>query len=123
MFKMSGLEDILIEPGSVAANSITGVLSGNMYNSSIGAHKLLFESLGRMRISHFLETVDEPTKSKYEHIIQQRVNMSTLSTYALLPSPLMTICSLTYFYSMKSLAKNRARPNQTTNLRAQIRNL
>ena len=69
MFKMSGLEDILIESGAVAANSITGVLSGHMYNRSIRAHKLLFESLGRMRISHFLETVDEPTKSKYEHII------------------------------------------------------
>ena len=52
-FAMSGLEDILVESGTIAGGSMKGVISGHMYNRSIRAHKLLFEALGRLQLEAF----------------------------------------------------------------------
>lgn len=48
-FRDAGLEDILIESGVVAHNSVGGVISGHHYNRSIRAHKLMAEALQRLR--------------------------------------------------------------------------
>ena len=44
-FADGGLSDILVESGTVALGSLTGVLSGHHYNRAVRAHKLMFESL------------------------------------------------------------------------------
>ena len=56
-YKMSVLEDILIEAEVVATASINSVLSGHMYNHAIRPHKLLYEGLSRMQHEHFLESL------------------------------------------------------------------
>lgn len=51
----AGLEDILIESGIVAQNSINGVTSGHHYNRSIRAHKLMSEALHKLRYKGFVQ--------------------------------------------------------------------
>ncbi|KAG8181583.1 hypothetical protein JTE90_017332 [Oedothorax gibbosus] len=54
-FRDAGFQDILIESGIVAPNSINGVINDNHYNRSIRAHKLLAESLQKFRLQTFIE--------------------------------------------------------------------
>lgn len=66
MFKHAGLEDLLIESGTVAGGSINGVMNGHMYNRSIRSHKILYEALSRMQLDFFLATVDDAVRNDYE---------------------------------------------------------
>ncbi|XP_056105946.1 uncharacterized protein LOC130084505 [Rhinichthys klamathensis goyatoka] len=63
-FGDAGLQDILIESEVVAPGSINGVISGHHYNRSIRAHKLLYESLQRIRLLTFLDSL--PPEERYE---------------------------------------------------------
>lgn len=62
-FSCSGLEDILVESGVVALGSMNTVLNGHMYNRAIMAHKLLYEALGRLQVSEFLDTLDDTVRT------------------------------------------------------------
>lgn len=55
-FEQSGLEDILIESSVIAHGSMKGVMSGHMYNRSVRAHKLLYESLARLQVAEFIDS-------------------------------------------------------------------
>ena len=44
-FRDAGLQDILIESEIVAAESVNGVLTGNHYNTTVRAHKLVAEAM------------------------------------------------------------------------------
>lgn len=68
-FAMSGLEDVLVESGVLAAGSTRGVLTGHMYNRSMRCHKLMFESLARLQFSDFLDNCDESEKSQNIRVI------------------------------------------------------
>ena len=54
-FRNSGLEDILIESGIVAAGSMNSVLRCTSYNKCIRAYKLMYEALRRLQIADFLD--------------------------------------------------------------------
>ena len=54
-FQESDLEDILIEAHIVAPGSINCILSGNHYNRSIRANKMMYEALVRLVWKAFLE--------------------------------------------------------------------
>ncbi|KAJ4940926.1 hypothetical protein JOQ06_027216 [Pogonophryne albipinna] len=56
-FGDAGLQDILIESEVVAPGSINGVLNGHHYNRSMRAHKLLYESLQRIRFITFMDSL------------------------------------------------------------------
>ena len=56
---MSGLEDIFVESNICASGSLSGVLSGRMYNRSVRCHKLLYEALARMQLSEFLSSQEK----------------------------------------------------------------
>lgn len=56
-FGDAGLQDILIESEVVAPGSINGVINGHRYNRSMRAHKLLYESLQRIRFISFLDSL------------------------------------------------------------------
>ena len=56
-FGDAGLQDILIESEVVAPGSINGVINGHHYNRSMRAHKLLYESLQRIRFISFLDSL------------------------------------------------------------------
>lgn len=58
-FECSGFEDILVESQTIAAGSMSGVISGHQYNRSIRAHKLLFEALGRLQVKEFIDSSPE----------------------------------------------------------------
>ena len=58
-FADAGLRDLLVEAGVVAEGSMNGVLNGHHYNRSIRAHKLLYESLQRLRLQTFLDSLQE----------------------------------------------------------------
>ncbi|GBO09249.1 hypothetical protein AVEN_125381-1 [Araneus ventricosus] len=48
-FRDAGLEDIFIESGLVAQNSLNGIMNGHDYNRSIRAHKIMVEALESLR--------------------------------------------------------------------------
>ncbi|CAL1293796.1 unnamed protein product [Larinioides sclopetarius] len=60
-FRDAGLEDIFIESGLVAQNSLNGVMNGNHYNRSIRAHKIMAEALETLRWQSFIEQTDKTT--------------------------------------------------------------
>ena len=65
MFKLSGLEDILIESEVVAQGSMSGVLSGHNYNRAIRAHKIMYEGLYRLLLQSFVESLDEMSAGSF----------------------------------------------------------
>ena len=64
----AGMKDIMIESQIVAEGSINGVVSGHHYNRSIRSHKLLAESLQRLRFRAFLESLSQ-TDERYVHAL------------------------------------------------------
>ncbi|XP_049332864.1 uncharacterized protein LOC111197609 isoform X2 [Astyanax mexicanus] len=70
-FGDAGLVDILIESEIVATGSINGVISGHHYNRSMRAHKLLYESLQRIRFNAFLDSLPPKEKNECMDVINQ----------------------------------------------------
>lgn len=70
-FGDAGLQDILIESEVVAPGSISGVISGHHYNRSMRAHKLLYESLQRIRFLTFLDTLPPEEKNECMDVISE----------------------------------------------------
>lgn len=64
MFKLSGLENILIESGVVAGGSMNCVMNGHMYNQSIRSHKILYEALGQLQLEIFLVNANEKLRNR-----------------------------------------------------------
>ncbi|GBL96155.1 hypothetical protein AVEN_118711-1 [Araneus ventricosus] len=60
-FRDAELEDIFIESGLVAQNSLNGVMNGHHYNRSIRAHKIMAEALESLRWQSFIEQTDKTT--------------------------------------------------------------
>lgn len=67
----AGLQDILIESGIVAQNSINRVINGHHYNRSIRAHKLLAESLQTFRLQTFIQERYLEEYTVVESVMQQ----------------------------------------------------
>lgn len=80
MFKLSGMEDILVEAGVVAEGSVSGVLSGHNYNRAIRAHKILYEALARLQLQCFLETLDELSTEAY-HNVSESIQVSQMRDF------------------------------------------
>lgn len=70
-FGDAGLQDILIESKVVAPGSISGVISGHHYNRSMRAHKLLYESLQRIRFLTFLDYLPPEERNKCMDVIHE----------------------------------------------------
>ena len=70
-FGDAGLQDILIESEVVATGSINGVLNGHHYNRSMRAHKLLYESLQRIRFTTFLDSLPPQERAHYMDVITE----------------------------------------------------
>lgn len=68
-YKLSGMEDILIDANVVAHGSMVGVLSGHNYNRSIRAHKQLFEALSRLQALEFISTLDEESQQQCKDML------------------------------------------------------
>lgn len=91
-FGDAGLQDILIKSEVVAPGSINGVISGHHYNRSIRAHKLMYESLQRIRFLAFLDSLPPQEKNVYVDVISD-------ITYAF---PERTMCANETFDKMCS---------------------
>ena len=48
-FGEAGLADILVESGTVASGSVSGVLSGHHYNRAVRGHKIMYEAIQRQK--------------------------------------------------------------------------
>lgn len=85
-YRMSGLEDILVEAGVVAQGSMNGVLSGHMYNRSLRAHKLMFEALARLQLEDFIDNCAQPNEASVsiEKLYDDYVNSKVLNSSAAL---------------------------------------
>lgn len=70
-FGDAGLQDILIESKVVAPGSINGVISGHHYNRSMRAHKLLYESLQRIRLLTFLDSLTPDERDECMDVINE----------------------------------------------------
>lgn len=70
MFKLSGLEDVIIEAGVIAQGSIAGVISGHNYNRAIRAHKLMYEALSILLLQKFVASMNESTLDAYKHVVE-----------------------------------------------------
>lgn len=70
-FGDAGLQDILIESEVVAPGSINGVISGHHYNRSMRAHKLLYESLQRVRFITFLDSLPPEERDECMDVINE----------------------------------------------------
>lgn len=76
IFKLSGLDDILIEAGVVAQGSIAGMLSGHNYNSSLRAHKITYEALARLQLQQFVNSLDEVKGETYRNVAKSVLQSS-----------------------------------------------
>ena len=56
-FSDAGLRDVVVEAQVIAEGSMNGFISGHHYNRSIWCHKLLSESLHRIRFQRFLDSL------------------------------------------------------------------
>ncbi|XP_034096209.1 uncharacterized protein LOC117562482 [Gymnodraco acuticeps] len=70
-FGDAGLQDILIESEVVAPGSINGVLNGHHYNRSMRAHKLLYESLQRIRFITFMDSLPPQERAACMDVITE----------------------------------------------------
>ena len=55
---------MLIESDLVAAGSMKGVISGKHYNSSVRAHKVMYEALLNLLLKDFLESLPEESQEE-----------------------------------------------------------
>ena len=70
MYRLSGLEDILVEGGVVAQGSIAGVMGGHNYYRSLRAHKIMYEALSILLLQKFIDSLDDLTKDAYYQIVE-----------------------------------------------------
>ena len=67
----TGLSDIFIEAGIVAAGSVSGVVEGRQYNRAMRAHKIVMEAMQRLRMKYFKEWMDENKKDAYQAVADE----------------------------------------------------
>ena len=58
-FGDAGFKDVIIHSGVIEEGSIEGVLTGEMYNRSIYAHKVLYEAIQHLLLTLFFTWLDE----------------------------------------------------------------
>ena len=58
------LQDLFIESGIVSEGSVKCVLTGENYNRSVSCHKILYESLQRLRFQAFLDDLEEEKEGR-----------------------------------------------------------
>ena len=68
-FQDSGLKDLCIESGVIAAGSVSGVLDGKKYNRAVRLHKLLYEALLRLAWKGFLVTKGSNAETEITDLI------------------------------------------------------
>ena len=74
MYKLSGIEDVLVDAEVVAQGSIAGVLNGHNYNRSIRAHKIMYEGLSRLLLKSFVDSLDDLSSQAYKNVAESPVN-------------------------------------------------
>ena len=57
-FENSGLQELIVDSGVIAAGSVAGVLSGTFYNRSARCYKLLAEALCRLMWEDFIASIE-----------------------------------------------------------------
>ena len=67
-FSMSGLEDVIAEPGVVALGSINGVMSGKMYNRAVRVYKIMSEAFQRCRLDSFVESMPGDQRENFTNL-------------------------------------------------------
>ena len=60
VMKCSGFEEILVEPGICASNSIAQVINGKHYNRALRVHKIVLEALERILFHLFEQQQEDP---------------------------------------------------------------
>ena len=60
--KDTGLQDLCVESGVIAEDSVAEVLQGHRYNSGVRLHKLVFEALMRLAWQGFRPWIEENYK-------------------------------------------------------------
>ena len=63
-FADAGLWDVMIEAQAIAEGSMNGLISDQHYNRSIWCHKLLYESVHRLRFHKFLDLLSDDEESR-----------------------------------------------------------
>ena len=62
----SGLADILVESGTIATGSVASVLNGHHYNRAVRAHKIIYESMLRLKWNAFGIWLQSQTEPKFD---------------------------------------------------------
>lgn len=83
-FRDAGLQDIFIESGVVAQNSVNQVVTGHHYNRSLRAHKLVCEALQRIRFKIFLDEENVIDSKIVESAIEEFCNGFSLEHFEML---------------------------------------
>ena len=68
-FGSAGLFDILVESGVVAHGSVNAVLDGKHYNRAVRAHKVVFETVERLRFGAYLESLTEKHRTRIRRLM------------------------------------------------------
>jgi hypothetical protein len=76
-FKLSGLEDLLVEAQVVVVGSLNGVMSGSNYNRAIRAHKILFEALSVLQLQEFLQQLPLTKQENYANLLRNIYELYT----------------------------------------------
>lgn len=63
-FSDTSLSDLLIETGTIAAGSVSGVTEGRQSNRAMRAHKIKIEAMKRLRLKSFQEWMHENEKDE-----------------------------------------------------------
>lgn len=83
MFRLSGIEDVLVEAGVVADGSINGVISGHNYNRSLRAHKILYEAMSRLQIDCFVSSLDDLAAEAFRNVAKEIREVNTTNVVSL----------------------------------------
>lgn len=85
-------QDILIEAEVVAPGSINGVLSGKHYNRSVRSHKVVYESMTRLLLECYFESLQEEEQRNIDHMIGQYLFISIFCKISILLLNRMYTC-------------------------------
>ena len=68
MYKLSCIEDVLIDAEVVAKGYMNGVLNRHNYNRSICAHTIMYEGLSHLLLKSFVDSLDDLSSQAYKTV-------------------------------------------------------